>query len=238
MAIIIGKGLLANTFTSSVLDSKFVLFASGVSNSAETRASEFMREQKLLERVIYENSHSTIIYFSTCSVYQKNRVAYIQHKLNMEKILVSKAKYYHIYRLPQVVGVVNNTTLVSFFVRAILDKSKVYIQSDAKRNLISVDDVYKVVEKVSFNNSRSSFIMNLAGACSINVESILVHISNIIGIKPDYVLVPGGDSYEISLSRLTELYNNNDIIFSDLYWQSVLNKCVPKLIKLIERDRL
>ena len=41
MARVVGRGLLAQAFTAVQLDERFLIFASGVSDSTETRSSEF-----------------------------------------------------------------------------------------------------------------------------------------------------------------------------------------------------
>lgn len=231
MANIIGRGMLALAFSNSDLEKRFLLFASGVSNSAETRLSEFSRERALLLQTINENPDSTIIYFSTCSVYQDDKAAYALHKLEMEKLITESAKYYHVYRLPQVVGVVNNTTLVSFFVRSLLSNSRIQVKRDAKRNLVAVKDIVRLVDNISGNNPDRNFITNLASAQSIDVLSILEHISTIVGVSSDFVIVPGGDSYDIPISK--QFFSDSDVIFESFYWENVLNEYVPEIIKLV-----
>ncbi|MEJ2498930.1 MAG: hypothetical protein P8Y46_06430 [Sulfurovaceae bacterium] len=50
--MIIGNGMLAHEFSDYKDDNDIIIFASGVSNSGETRESEFEREKELLTKTI------------------------------------------------------------------------------------------------------------------------------------------------------------------------------------------
>ena len=69
--MIIGNGLLAQAFSEYNNNDEILIFASGVSNSLEEKESEFDREAKLLKSVITNYPDKTMVYFSTCSVYDK-----------------------------------------------------------------------------------------------------------------------------------------------------------------------
>src|SRR3989304_9134509 len=89
---IIGNGDIA-----SVLPKRhdLLLFASGVSNSQETRESEYRREKNLL---LKQDRKAHIVYFSTLAVlYGNNR--YVQHKREMEALIKQKFPHYTIMRL-------------------------------------------------------------------------------------------------------------------------------------------
>ena len=85
--MIIGNGLLAKAFSDFENNEKILIFASGVSNSNETRRQEFEREEILLRKGLTTHKDKLIIYFSTCSVYEPstNYREYTRHKLDMEK---------------------------------------------------------------------------------------------------------------------------------------------------------
>ncbi len=85
--MVIGNGMLAKEFTNYTQDSNILIFASGVSNSNETSFEAFQREEKLLLESIEKEKGKKLIYFSTCSMYDKyfKNNAYTEHKLNMEK---------------------------------------------------------------------------------------------------------------------------------------------------------
>lgn len=237
MCNIVGRGMLAQAFSKTELDDRFLLFASGVSNSSETRTSEFVREEALLIEQINLNPEKTIIYFSTCSIYQKNQTEYALHKLSMEKHLRIHAKHYHIYRLPQVVGVVDNTTLISYFVKAILFNEPVELKADAQRNLVAVSDIYRLVEKISRKEFEQSFIMNIAASFSVEVTKIYKHISCILGHDSKHSIVSGGEIHAIDIALLKDFLSGNDPLLKCSYWKSILDSYVPQIVSLVSSSR-
>ena len=93
--MIIGKGLIAKAFLEYENDDNIIVFASGVSNSKEISREEFDREKLLLNDYLEKygkNKH--FIYFSTCSIDDTyfERSEYTKHKINMEKIIIEKAR--------------------------------------------------------------------------------------------------------------------------------------------------
>ena len=233
MARVVGRGLLAQAFTASNLDESFLIFASGVSNSTETRESEFLREKELLLKELKSNSERIVIYFSTCSVYQQPKVAYAKHKLEMEELIARESEKYHIYRLPQVVGVVNNTTIISYFVKAVLAGVNVQIKQDAKRYLVGIDDVTRLVVKLSASKQRESFIANLATSHAVDVLNIYKKVVELVGGSLAYDIVSGGDSYDIPINFLQNELNSDDAVFQTSYWTDILKRYVPKIVALI-----
>lgn len=79
--MIIGKGDIA-----SVLPDRddLIFFASGVSNSQETRTSEFSREKDLLFSLI--DQHKKIVYFGSLSIFYAD-TPYTRHKRKMEQYI-------------------------------------------------------------------------------------------------------------------------------------------------------
>ncbi len=98
--MIIGNGLLAQAFSPVFAnDAHVIAFASGVSNSRETRAEAFARERELLTSTLEREKF--ILYFSTCSVHDPELAEspYVRHKIDMEH-LVCNAAQKAIFRLP------------------------------------------------------------------------------------------------------------------------------------------
>ena len=67
--MVIGNGLLAKSFSNFLDDDSILIFASGVSNSSETRISEFEREYDLLNEKLSKFNSARLIYFSTLSIF-------------------------------------------------------------------------------------------------------------------------------------------------------------------------
>jgi len=70
--MIIGSGMLARDFKSYEEDEHILIFASGVSNSNETRVSEFNREQELLIDSINKNTNKKLRRIRIAKEYPKN----------------------------------------------------------------------------------------------------------------------------------------------------------------------
>src|SRR5678815_5503282 len=101
--MICGSGLLANAFASAfAADEEILIFASGVSNSAESRPDPFARESALLRSALAAGQR--LVYFSSCAVAnaRQSPTPYFQHKLEMERLVLSRDGV--VFRLPQVVG--------------------------------------------------------------------------------------------------------------------------------------
>jgi hypothetical protein len=105
--MIIGDGDIA-----SVLPERddLIFFASGVSDSKETRNSEFRRELALMSRVD-RNKH--IVYFSSLSVFYSD-TPYADHKLRMEQTIKKFFRRYTIIRLGNIDWGTNPNTLINY----------------------------------------------------------------------------------------------------------------------------
>lgn len=85
-------------------------FASGVSNSQETRESEYKREVDLL---LKQDKNQHIVYFSSlCIFYSDSR--YARHKKHMES-LIKTFPHYTIVRLGNITWGKNPHTLINYF---------------------------------------------------------------------------------------------------------------------------
>jgi len=109
--MIIGDGDIA-----SVLKDKKdkLFFASGVSNSQETRESEYKREEGLLlSQLLIKGKPEHIVYFSTLAVFYSN-TRYVQHKKLMEKLVRTNFNRYTIIRLGNITWGINPHTLINY----------------------------------------------------------------------------------------------------------------------------
>jgi hypothetical protein len=107
-------------------------FASGVSNSAETRKSEFDREWRLLNsHAIDASAH--LVYFSSLSIYEKN-TPYTDHKRAMEYCIKQWFPLHAILRIGNIDWGTNPTTLIN------------HLRARYALGLpLRVDDVYRYV---------------------------------------------------------------------------------------------
>ena len=107
--MIIGDGDIA-----SVLPDKkgWIFFASGVSNSGETRESEYKREEDLL---MSQNKNKHLVYFGSLGIFYNPNTRYVRHKKHMEDLVRSTFKHYTIVRLGNITWGKNPHTLINHF---------------------------------------------------------------------------------------------------------------------------
>jgi hypothetical protein len=87
-----------------------LFFASGVSNSRETRESEYEREIELL---MEQPQNKRLVYFSTlASFYSSTR--YTEHKRDMEEIIKEAFDKYCIIRIGNITWGTNPHTLINY----------------------------------------------------------------------------------------------------------------------------
>ena len=129
--MIVGKGDIA-----SVLNDRegTIFFASGVSNSNETRESEFMREIELLDK---QDRTKCLFYFSSITVDDNQKVdsnKYLQHKLRMELLVKSNFENYNIIRIGNITWGSNPNTFINYI------KNK-----KSKGESVQIKDEYKYI---------------------------------------------------------------------------------------------
>ena len=104
---IIGKGDIASVLPAL---EDVIFFASGVSNSRETKVEPFQRELKLL---LEQPKDKHLVYFSSlCVYYGKNE--YARHKRIMEGAVRNNFTSYTIVRLGNIDWGVNPNTLINY----------------------------------------------------------------------------------------------------------------------------
>lgn len=112
-----------------------LFFASGVSNSAETRKSEFNREFNLLMNQDW-NKH--LVYFSSLSIYYSGS-DYTRHKISMEHNIRFYFKNYTICRIGNIDWGCNPNTLINYLTRKI-SNDEPYEVKEVYRHIISKDE--------------------------------------------------------------------------------------------------
>jgi hypothetical protein len=127
--MIVGGGDIA-----SVLNDRdgAIFFVSGVSNSNETRESEFMREIELLDK---QDKTKCIFYLSSITVDDMSKNSqYLQHKRKMELLIKSNFENYNIIRIGNITWGSNPNTFINYI------KNK-----KSKGESVEIKDEYKYV---------------------------------------------------------------------------------------------
>lgn len=136
--MIVGNGDIAGALR-EMDSSNRLYFAVGVSNSAETRKSEFQREKDLLFNLKVQGH---IIYFSSLSVFY-SQTPYVAHKRTMERCVRTWAsvhqQHYTIVRVGNIAWGVNPHTLINHL-RAQRERGETLTIQDAYRYVIERDE--------------------------------------------------------------------------------------------------
>ena len=196
--MIVGNGLIASAFRHAGIHSpNHVIFASGVSNSTETRSEAYQRELTLLGNHIGKST--TIVYFSTTSIFDptKQDSIYIRHKKHIEDIIQSEANSYLIVRLPIMIGHSTNPyTLINYLVNAIRDSRHIELHAKACRHLLDIDDLVPQL----FNYLQEQPIrkhINILGSEKINIPELVKKIERIMQKHGNYSWLDTGACYDI-----------------------------------------
>ena len=227
--MIYGEGLIARSFKKYKKSKKFIFFASGVSNSQETSKLKYVKEIKLLKKVLScKKNNQVFIYFSTCSILDpsKNKSLYIRHKLKIEDI-IRKYNNYYIFRLPNVVGKsFNNFTLINNLIFKLSNNKRIYVLFKARRNIIDILDVVRLVDLILKKNMDKNKTINIANKYNNKVIDIILHLSKILNkspiIKFKKTLIKS--SYSINIRYIRSYISLLNIKFNKNYYKEILNK--------------
>ena len=225
--MVIGNGLIANNFHSYKTKNDFLIFASGVSDSKNSTEDEFKKENNLLKEAIQNNLQKKIIYFSTCSItdVELKETLYVKHKINMEKLIEKTASQYHIFRLSNLAGFSNNpNTILNFFYFHIVEGKRFDLWKNSERNIIDVEDVYRVADYILANNLFLNQIVNVANVYSYGVNYIIKCIENFIGKKAIFTEKEKGAKLFIDISTIKPLFELLKIEFTQDYLHQLLVK--------------
>ena len=223
--MIIGRGLLASLFTENDREDT-IFFASGVSNSLENRAEEFLREENLIRNTITENPEKIFVYFSTCSIYDSSKTTsdYVLHKLKMEQIIKNSCGKYLILRVSNAVGKGGNPNLLmNYLVRSIKNNETINVHTKATRNLIDAEDI----KNITFDLLASQIfnkIINVAYIQNYAIIEILEIIERFYDTKLDLNLIKSGSGYDINIPDVEDYFRKNDLTNKESYLNRILEK--------------
>lgn len=225
--MVIGSGLIANGFLNAYGEDKdVVIFASGVSNSNETRASEFERERHLLSSTLDNYPRALFIYFSTYSIDDPDAQyrPYVLHKKEMES-LVERHPGYLILRASNVVGNQGNpNTIINFFVDKIISNQRISIWNATMRNLIDIDDLYKITRGIVEAGIKNKTLI-VANPNSIYASEIATIIAQYKNKTAHIELIEKGSHFGVQPSReVLEIIERLHLNFDDDYFMRLLKK--------------
>lgn len=128
--MIVGNGDIASALKDSLIggDDSFLFFASGVSNSQETKESEYEREEKLLR---VQPRDKRFVYFSTLSVFYGEGL-YVRHKKYMESLVQLEFEEHTIIRLGNITWGNNPNTIINFLRNRLKDGKPLIIRDETR----------------------------------------------------------------------------------------------------------
>lgn len=224
--MIVGKGLLAHAFEPHFgTDSNVVVFASGVSNSLETHASEFSRERSLLQQLLADKA-KRFIYFGSCGVTEAESelTPYMRHKKSMESLVLSSPGGL-VLRLPQVVGVTENThTLTNFLRDRILADEHFTVWAHAERNLVDIDDIVAIGATLATELDETPSIASIAAKRSMLMPEIVKIFERALGKSANYSIMEKGAPLEIDTTTIADVSFRLGIDLGDGYIERVIRK--------------
>jgi nucleoside-diphosphate-sugar epimerase len=225
--MVIGNGLVARRFELYNREADFLVFASGVSNSKTKNPEAYNREMKLLKDSVQKYNSKSLVYFSTCSIYDpyEKGSAYVQHKLQIEDFIQTQAKQYHIFRISNLAGISSNpNTLLNFFFNHVKNGVNFDLWTNACRNIIDVDHAYLVIDHILKNSLFQNQVITIANPANHPVKKIITTIETFLNIKSNYIEIDKGTCFEIDISPIQPIIQKLAIRFDLEYLKDILNK--------------
>lgn len=164
--MIVGNGDIAKALTDK---EEWIFFASGVSNSYESRESEYQREMSLL---LSQDKSKHLVYFSSLSIFlpqtQYTNVRYLEHKKQMEELVKKTFRHFTIIRLGNITWSSNPHTLVNA-IRTKVEQGIPFETPDAYKYFIGKNEF--------------QFWLNLIPEwnCEMNITGKRIKLKHIIG---------------------------------------------------------
>jgi len=226
--MLIGSGLMANAFNKYAIRKDILIFASGVSSSKNCTLYDCDREEHLLRDALRDNVDNRLfVYFSSCSITNPNLTndPYHVHKKNMEKIIQKHASRCSIFRLPNVVGsVVNPNTLFYYLANSIKTGKMFKLWSGAKRNIIDIDDVVKIVNYSIDNNMFVNETVNVANLNSVTVDELVSEIERYLGLDAVYSKIECNENFYIDTIKIKPIVDKLGLEFDNGYLGRTVDK--------------
>jgi nucleoside-diphosphate-sugar epimerase len=225
--MVVGDGLIAKRFATYRDDERYLVFASGVSNSKNTDDHLYKREADLLLQCLNNNTGKTFIYFSTCSFYdnEEQQSSYVLHKKVMEDLIKEKAGRYYIFRISNLAGHTNNpNTILNFFYNHIVKQSPFSLWVNTWRNLIDIDDAFMIMDYIIVKSFFKNSIINIANTENYPVKAIVTAIEQALHLQADYTSIDKGHFFSIDTSAILPVVNQLKINFDENYLPGIINK--------------
>jgi len=225
--MVLGNGMIASAFKK--VDMPDVLFAaSGLSNLKGADTGERLREQNLIREQILMHPDKLFLYISSYSIddqYPENNTPYLEHKLQMEKLVQAIAKRFLIIRTSNVVGNSRQPgNLMNFICDHLKTGTSFEVWTHTSRNLIDVSDLAAMAAE-SIKMGCINKTLYLIHPTDIPIYDIVRHFEAFSGLAGKYSLVAKGVYYEAEKKLSTMLFNQLGLEKDpDLYAKGLIEK--------------
>ncbi len=228
--MVVGNGMIGKRFASYQNNDAFAIFASGVSNSKSNNDDAYRREKELLQSVIQQHAGKILVYFSTCSIYDpdEQKSKYVLHKRELEELIKKNCKQFQIFRVSNLVGKSDNpNTVLNFFIHHIRNNINFDVWSNASRNLLDIDDMYRIVDHILQHPLYLNDSINIANPLTYNVNEIVSTIEALWNIKANYIPIEKGSKFAINIDAILPVIQQLNIRFENDYLINLLKKYYP-----------
>jgi nucleoside-diphosphate-sugar epimerase len=225
--MVIGNGLVAKAFKEYGSSEDYLIFASGVSNSKSGLHEDYQKEKALLENTLTRHPDKLFVYFSTCSIMDPDLAGtlYIRHKIEMEKLIRDRANQFLVFRLSNLAGHSKNRhTVLNFFNHQILHDLPFECWKNAERNIIDVEDVFRIAGYFLQKKIRMNDTINIANTGNYTVPYIVHSIELFHGKSAVIIEKEKGLPFKINVSDMLPVTELLGIRFGDNYLHELLRK--------------
>jgi len=217
--MIVGNGMIATKFKKYEDKDEVLIYASGVSNSNETKYINFSRELKMVQGALKNFNEKQFIYFSSCSLedIELKNTPYHLHKKNIEVLIQQNSRNYLIFRLPNIIGTHgNDETLVNYFIKKIQNNEKFEIWKNSARNIVAVDDLLKIVSHIIDNDLYHNTVINISYDHNVSILDLVAAIEEFVGVNAIYSIKNKGVGLNIDNKEAREIMNKLKISQPDI----------------------
>lgn len=228
--MIIWNWLIAKAFSEYKDSNTILIFASWVSNSQNKDLNEFKREIDLIKKILQENTQKLFVYISSCSIDDETlqHSLYVQHKINAENIIKASWNKYLIIRTSNPIWFTKNpNTLLNFLCNKILSWEHFTIWENAKRNLIDVEDLFKIWQEIINKQIFINKIINIANTHYFSVLEIVNEFEKQIWKKWNYEIQNIWWYPKIDTGKIESIISNLNINFESNYLEKLIKKYYP-----------
>ena len=99
----------------------------------------------------------------------------------------------------------NDETLVNYFIKKIKNSEEFEIWKNATRNIVAIDDLFKIASHIIDNHLYNNKLINLEYDRSVSVIDLVTVIEDLLGISAIYLIKNKGVGLSIDNTEVREV---------------------------------